>query len=270
VTARSKGNDSRPQARAGTFRSVTPLRAGRRAFAAVAIAMAVLSGLVPLDVLAVATRTLVLTSAASGAPGATLSYHYAWEHTCQNMINPVIVLVWDDPANTVIDTTPATPTPTQCLGDVVGQVPNNATVGLHKPSAYLRDKKGVVANTTAVANQGFTVIPPPTPTPTPRPAPTPTPTAAPTATPTPTPTATPLPTHTPTAFPSESPTSTPSDLSAVPAGNAGSSTPPGALVLVGIVAVLMIAAATAGAVLLARRRRPRPNQVNDDPFQFLR
>jgi hypothetical protein len=225
--------------------------------------MAVLSGLLPLDV-AAATRTLVLTGAASGARGATLSYHYTWVHTCENLIHPVIVLAWDDPSHTVIHTTPATVTSTQCQGEVVGPVPSDATTGLHMPSAFVRDDKGVVPKTTAVANQGFTVTPPPTPTPTLGP----TPTAAPTATPTPT--DTPVPTDTPTAIPSE--TSTPSDSSAIPAGNAGSSTPPGARVLVGIVAVLVIAAATAGAVLLARRRRPRPqpNKVNDDPFQFLR
>jgi hypothetical protein len=220
------------------------------------------------DALAAAARTLTRDGAASGGPGSHISYTYIWQHGCPSLSSPVIVLTWDDTAHTIVGTVAATPTKARCQGIVPGVVPSNATAGLHTPSAYLRNDGGTVPNTGAVApqDQGFTVILPPTP------APTPTPTAAPTATPTPTPTDTPLPTDTPTALPSESPTSTPSDSSAIPAGNGGSSTPPGALVLVGIVAVLVLAAATAGAVLLARRRRPRPrpNQVNDDPFQFLR
>jgi hypothetical protein len=268
VTARSNGDGATPQSRAWSFRSVTPLGAGRRAFAAVAITLAVLSGLLPLDV-AAATRTLVLASAASGGPGAAVTYNYKWDHSCPNpSFQPVIVLTWDDTSTTTIGMASPTATAPACMGTVTGHVPLNATVGPHFASAHVADNVGTVAKSEAKTNEGFTVIPPPTPTP--RPAPTPTPTAAPTATPAPTPTDTPAPTDTPTATPSESPTSTPSDSSAIPAGNAGPSTPPGALVLVGIVAVLVIAAATAGAVLLARRRRPRPNQVNDDPFQFLR
>jgi hypothetical protein len=251
-------------------------RVVRNGLAAVAITLAVLAGVGTVVAVAVTQPTLVRAGAASGGPNAPISYQYNWDYAdCAGTHHPkalVVVLTWDDSAMTVIGTVNATvKSPDTCQGTVFGNVPLNATARLHFPSAHLRDTRNsnqTVPDSGVQTGQGFTVIPPPTPTP----APTPTPTAAPTDTPAPTPIDTPLPTDTPTAIPSESPTSTPSDVSAIPAGNAGSSTPPGALVLVGIVAVLVIAAATAGAVLLARRRRPRPqpNQVNDDPFQFLR
>jgi hypothetical protein len=277
VTARSNGDDLRPHARARTCRPATSLGTARRALAGGAIALAALTG-VGTAVAAAATQpTLVLAGAGSGGPNAPISYQYNWGYAdCAATHHPnklVVVLTWDDSAMTVIGTVSATVhAPDTCQGTVLGSVPLNAPAGLHFPGAHLRDTRSnqTVPNSDVRTSQGFTVIPPPTPTPRPTPAPTPTPTVAPTATTTPTPTDTPLPTDTPTAIPSQSPTSTPTDSSAIPAGNAGSSTPPGALLLVGIVAVLVIAAATAGAVLLARRRRPRPNQVNDDPFQFLR
>jgi hypothetical protein len=248
--------------------------------AGAAVALAALIAPPTSPVFAATQPTLTLAGSSSGGPGDPVSYRYTWDYVdCSKAKHPqrlVVVLLWDDSVNTPIGT-PGNVTvikPSECQGAVVGRVPTNASAGVHYPSAYLRDTgapdQPMVPNSTAVAapGQGFTVILPPTPTPAP------TPTATPTATPapTPTPTDTPLPADTPTAIPSESPTPTPSDVSAIPAGNARSSSPPGALVLVGIVGVLVIAAATAGGVLLARRRRPRPrpNQVNDDPFQFLR
>jgi hypothetical protein len=270
VTARSNGSALRPHARARSFRPVRSSSVARRALASGTIALAALVALPAADVVA-ATRTLALEGAASGGPGYPVGYTYTWQHGCQSLSNPAIVLTWDDTPPTVIGTVLATAGKTRCQGTVRGLVPNNATAGLHSPSAYLRDQNGPVPNTSAVApkNQAFTVILPPTPTPARTPTPAPTPTATPA--PTPTPTDTPLPTDTPTDVPaSQSPSSTPAGSFPITAGNAGASTPPGALLLLGVVAVLVIAAAASAAVLIARRRRPRPNQVNDDPFQFLR
>jgi len=220
---------------------------------------------------------LTRSGAASGGPGALVSYDYTWDHDCA-VSNLQIVVVWDDSAATVIGTVPVVAPSKPCQGTVTGSLPRNATAGLHYPSAHVQGRTAPVTGSAATAaqGQGFDVILPPTPTPNPSPTatPNPTPTATATPTPTPTPTAsdTPLPTDTPTdvaVSPSPISTATPgaSGALAITAGNTGSSGPPGGSLLVGVLVALVIAAAGSAAVLLWRQRARRGR---NDPFEFLR
>ncbi len=155
-----------------------------------------------------ASLTLSSGSPTSGGPGTSVTYQYAWNATDCGVPGDslTIQLYWDKPdPSEMIGTGAADST---CSGSVTGVVPNDTTRGdTHFPSAALFDNTTgtQVANSGAVAGQGFTVTPAPTPTPTPTPKPTPTPTR----TPPPTPPPTQRPTAPPTQGPSVPPTRTP-------------------------------------------------------------
>ena len=153
-----------------------------------------------------------------------MTYEYEWPgHTCAT--TDTVTLVWDDGAKTVI-TAPRVGNSASCKTALVGAVPSNASPGAHFPTASVqtRDSSG------ARASSAFTVVAPPTATPT--------------------------------------STTTPGVADVLPlTPTSGGTSGPGGMAVAAVVVVLLVAVAV-GATALLRRRRERLR--GQDPFEFLR